>query len=341
MEGKLRSLEEAAAGRVVYSITHAEWGQKLISTAGGNMEINEILQRVLQWALDHGIRLVLIVVLALILLRVTTVVIRRVFDRIAKRREEEEEFRKRAQTLKSSVHFAVTITIVVVAIIMSLRELGVDIAPILAAAGILGLAVGFGAQNLVRDLISGFFILMDNQVRVGDVVEVSGKGGLVEDINLRITTLRDLAGNVHYIRNGDIGVITNMTMGYSRYVFEVGVAYREDVEEVIEVLKQVDEELRADPAFAPDIIEPLEVLGLDQFADSAVIIKARTTTKPIQQWRIGREFNLRLKKAFDRRGIEIPFPHLTVYPGEDKQGQSPPLHVVNDAPGARGLRKPE
>jgi small conductance mechanosensitive channel len=302
------------------------------------MEIGELVQRILEWLLDHGTRLVLILVLALVILRVAKVVIRRMFDRIAQKREKEEEFRKRAQTLKSSVRFVVTITIVIVAIIMALRELGVDIAPIIAAAGILGLAVGFGAQNLVKDLISGFFILMDNQIRVGDVVQLNGNGGLVEDINLRITTLRDLAGNVHYIRNGDIGVVTNMTMGYSRYVFDIGVAYREDVEEVIEVLKQVDEELRADPAFKDDITEPLEILGLDQFADSAVIIKARTTTKPIQQWRVGREFNLRLKKAFDQRGIEIPFPHLTIYPGEDKQGQAPPLHVVNESPGKPGAR---
>ena len=292
------------------------------------MDIAELAQRVLTWLLEHGTRLVLILVLALVLLKVARVVLKRVFDRIGQKKEKEEEFRKRAQTLKSTVHFVLTVGIVIVAVIMGLRELGVDIAPILAAAGILGLAVGFGAQSLVKDLLSGFFILMDNQIRVGDVVEINGKGGLVEDVNLRITVLRDLAGNVHYVPNGTIDVVTNMTMGYSRYVFEVGVAYREDVEEVIEILKAVDAELRADPAFAADIIEPLEVLGLDQFADSAVIIKARTTTRPIQQWRVGREFNLRLKKAFDSRGIEIPFPHLTVYPGEDKNGQAPPLHVV-------------
>lgn len=134
---------------------------------------------------------------------------------------------------------------------------------------------------------------------------------MVENINLRITVLRDQAGNVHYIPTGSIDVVTNMTMGFSRHVFEVGVAYREDVEEVIEVLKQVDEEMRADPAFAEDIIEPQEVLGLDQFTDSAVIIKARTTTKPIRQWRVGREFNLRLKKSLrpPRHRDSIPSPH--------------------------------
>jgi small-conductance mechanosensitive channel len=209
-----------------------------------------------------------------------------------------------------------------------LKKLGVEIGPILAAAGIVGLAVGFGAQSLVKDVISGFFILLEDQIRVGDVVQVSGKGGLVERINLKTTILRDLAGNVHYVPNGNIDVVTNMTKEYSRYVFDIGVAYREDVDEVVEVIREIDGELRNDPAFKDDIIEPIEVLGLDQFADSALIIKARTTTKPIKQWYVAREFNRRLKKKFDERNIEIPFPHITLYMGQDKKGQSAPLHVA-------------
>ncbi|MEE4310243.1 MAG: mechanosensitive ion channel family protein [candidate division KSB1 bacterium] len=187
--------------------------------------------------------------------------------------------------------------------------------------------MGFGAQNLVQDVISGFFILLEDQIRVGDVVQVGGKGGLVEKINLRMTILRDLAGNVHYVRNGMIDIVTNMTKEYSRYVFDIGVAYREDVDEVIRVIKQVDEDLRNDPEFGNDIIEPMEILGLDQFADSAIIIKTRTTTKPIKQWGVAREFNRRLKKRFDEEDIEIPFPHVTLYMGKDKQDQSPPLNV--------------
>jgi small conductance mechanosensitive channel len=214
---------------------------------------------------------------------------------------------------------------------MVMNEIGIAIGPILAAAGIVGLAVGFGAQNLVQDVISGFFILMEDQIRVGDVIQTAGKGGLVEKVNLRMTVLRDLAGNVHFIRNGKIDIVTNMTKDFSRFVFEIGVAYREDVDEVIEVIKKVDEELRNDPAYSHDILEPIEVLGLDQFADSALIIKARTKTVPIQQWRIGREFNRRLKKKFDELNIEIPFPHRTVYMGQDKQGQAPALHVKKDA----------
>jgi moderate conductance mechanosensitive channel len=206
-----------------------------------------------------------------------------------------------------------------------LGKLGVQIGPVIAAAGIVGLAVGFGAQTLVQDIISGFFILLEDQVRVGDVVSLNDKGGLVERITLRMIVLRDLAGNVHFVRNGQINVITNMTKEYSRYVYDVGVAYRENVDEVIAVLKGIDEEMRRDPAFKDDIIAPLEVLGVDKFDSSAVVIKARTTTKPIHQWRVGREFNRRMKMRFDELGIEIPFPHLTLYPGKDKAGNSPSL----------------
>jgi len=211
---------------------------------------------------------------------------------------------------------------------MVLAELKIQIGPVLAAAGVLGVAVGFGAQHLVQDVISGFFILLDDEIRVGDVVRIADRGGLVERVNLRMVVLRDLSGNVHYVRNGKIDIVTNMTKDYSRYVFDIGVAYREEVDEVIEVIKQVDEELRSDPAFGPDILEPIEILGLDQFAESAVIIKARTKTKPIKQWGVAREFNRRLKKRFDEKNIEIPFPHVTLYIGQDKTGHAAPLSVA-------------
>jgi small conductance mechanosensitive channel len=153
-----------------------------------------------------------------------------------------------------------------------------------------------------------------------------------------MVVLRDLSGNVHYVRNGKIDVVTNMTKDYSHYVFDISVAYREDVDEVIRVIRQVDEELRSDPAFGPSILSPIEIFGLDQFAASAIIIKARTKTKPIKQWDVGREFNRRLKKRFDELGIEIPFPHLTLYMGRDKTGQAPPLQVaMEDNASAKGL----
>ena len=290
------------------------------------MDIQNIIDRVVVWLSTSGLRVGLIIILALVALNVASLLSKRILGPLIKE-EFEEEAKKRAQTLNSLIRYIFTVIILAVAIMMILGEFGIEIGPVLAAAGIVGLAVGFGAQHLVQDIISGFFILMDDSIRVGDVVNIAGKGGLVERVNLRVTVLRDLAGNVHYVRNGQIDVVTNMTKEYSHYVFDIGVAYREDVDQVIGLIREVDEGLRADDAFKDDILAPIEVFGLDQFADSAVIIKARTKTKPIKQWSVGREFNRRLKKKFDEKGIEIPFPHITLYMGEDKQGQAPPINV--------------
>ena len=293
------------------------------------MDFNAYLQKGINWLLTSGLHIVIVVVLTLILIRVARILSTRLIAIVIKQKED-PEFQKRTQTLGSIVRTISIITILAVASITVLKELGIEIGPILAAAGIVGLAVGFGAQSLVKDVISGFFMLLEDQIRVGDVVQIAGKGGLVEKINLKTTILRDLAGNVHYVPNGHIDVVTNMTKDFSRYVFDIGVAYRENVDEVIEVIKEVDEELRNDPDYKDDILEPIEILGLDQFADSAVIVKARTTTVPIKQWRVGREFNRRLKKKFDERDIEIPFPHVTLYMGQGKQGQAPPLRIVKE-----------
>lgn len=291
------------------------------------MDLNAYLQKVVDWSLSCGINILLVLILTGIALKGAKVLSTRLIS-VTVRQKEDPEFQKRTRTLGSIIRYVLIIAISIVAAITVLKELGVEIAPILAAAGIVGLAVGFGAQSLVKDVISGFFILLEDQIRVGDVVQVGDKAGLVEKINLKTTILRDLAGNVHYVPNGHIDVVTNMTKDYSRYVFDIGVAYRENVDEVIEVIKEVDEELRSDPDYKDDILEPIEIFGLDQFADSAVIVKARTTTMPIKQWRVAREFNRRLKKRFDERNIEIPFPHVTLYMGQDKQGQSPPLHIL-------------
>jgi len=293
------------------------------------MDINTHIPKIIEWSLSSGIKIALTVILTLVALKVAQTLSNR-FIALVLKHGEDDEFQKRTQTLGSIVRYTLIITILVVGVMIILREIGIEIGPLVAAAGVVGLAVGFGAQSLVKDVISGFFMLLEDQVRVGDVVQIAGKTGIVERINMRTTMLRDLAGNAHYVPNGSIDTVTNMTKEYSRYVFEVGVAYREDIDEVIEVMKEVDEELRNDPHYQDDILEPLEVFGLDQFADSALIIKARTTTKPIKQWTIGREFNRRLKKKFDEKNIEIPFPHVTLYMGQDKQGQAPPLHVETD-----------
>jgi small conductance mechanosensitive channel len=293
------------------------------------MDIDELLKGIWTWTLTSGIQLVIIIILAYAGLKVAKSVSTR-FVKALSRRQEDIEFQKRTETLGSVIRHILTVLILIVASMMALKELGIEIGPILAAAGIVGLAVGFGAQNLVQDVISGFFILLEDQIRVGDVVKVGETGGLVEKVNLRMTILRDLSGNVHYIRNGNIDIVTNMTKEYSRYVFEIGVAYREDVDHVIEVVRQIDEDLRGDPEFSADILEPIEILGLDQFADSAIIIKARYKTLPVQQWRVGREFNRRMKKKFDELNIEIPFPHMTVYMGQDRKGYAPPLNVRSE-----------
>jgi small-conductance mechanosensitive channel len=293
-----------------------------------NFDFQKVLQDAGEWMISSGLRIFLILILTLVAIKACQVFLDRFFQRLFQKRKDEIEIKKRSDTLKAVARQILVIVIFVVALLMVLKELGVDIGPILAAAGVVGIAVGFGAQQLVKDVIQGFFILLDDQIRVGDVVQIAGKGGLVENVNLRMVTLRDLAGNVHFVRNGEITVVTNMTKEYSRYVFDIGVAYRENVDEVIEVIKQVDEDLRKDTTYKNYILEPIEILGLDQFADSAVIIKARTKTRPIQQWAVAREFNRRLKKKFDELNIEIPFPHTTLYMGQGKDGSAPPLNMV-------------
>ncbi|MBW2146025.1 MAG: mechanosensitive ion channel family protein [Deltaproteobacteria bacterium] len=211
--------------------------------------------------------------------------------------------------------------------VIILEQLGVNTGPVLAGAGIVGLAVGFGAQTLVKDILTGCFIILEDSISVGDVVVVKGTGGLVEAVNLRTIKLRDLAGNVHVIPNSQIEMITNMTKEYSRYVLDVGVAYREDVDEVIQVLKEIDEELRRDPAYEQDILQPLEILGVEEFGSSQVTIRTRITTKPIKQWNVGREMRRRIKKRFDELGIEIPFPHMTLYIGDPKHEPPQPLTI--------------
>lgn len=267
-----------------------------------------------------GGRIVLILLIVWIATRVIRGMLRRLEDRlVAKGHAEGEipsETEKRAETLVKLLRQGVIIVIWVMAVLLILRQMGVDITPVLASAGVVGLAVGFGAQNLVRDVIAGFFMILENQVRVGDVAIINGTGGLVEKINFRTIVLRDLGGVVHTFPNGTINTLANMTREWSAFIFEIGVAYKEDTDKVVEVLKQVGAELRQDPIFGPSLHDDVEVFGVEKFADSAVVIKGRIKTLPIKQWEVGREYQRRVKKAFDAAGIEIPFPHLSVYFGE-------------------------
>ncbi len=223
---------------------------------------------------------------------------------------------KRVTTLIGLLRTIALVLLWVLVVVIALDQIGFNVTPILAGAGIIGLAVGFGAQNIVRDLISGFFMVMENQVSVGDVAIVNGTGGLVEALTFRTIVLRDLSGVVHVFPNGTINTLSNMTKVWSAYVIDVGVAYKEDTDRVAAVMRRVAEEMREDPEYRERILEPIEILGVDNFADSAVVIKARLKTRPIQQWNVGREYRRRLKKAFDAEGIEIPFPHRSLYVGE-------------------------
>ena len=244
-----------------------------------------------------------------------------------------DEESKRAETLTRLIRKAVLIGLWIIVALIILKELGVEIAPILAGAGILGLAVGFGAQNLVRDVISGFFFILEDQVRVGDVAVVNGTGGLVEQINFRTIVLRDLEGVVHVFPNGTVSTLSNRTKTWSGYVFDLGVAYKEDTDTVIKIIAQVGEEMMRDPTFGPLMLDAPEIFGVDRFDDSAVAIKGRLKTKPIQQWVVGREFLRRIKYAFDEAGIEIPFPHQTVYFGDaSKPFELKILEAARDRP---------
>ncbi len=248
-----------------------------------------------------------------------------------------QSYSARTRTLMSVIRKALLIALVVVTTLTVLSELGVDIAPLLAGAGVLGLAIGFGAQKLVQDVITGVFILLEDQISEGDVVSVGGKAGLVESVDIRTIRLRDLSGTVHTLPYSAIDSVSNLTKEFSFYIFDVGVAYREDVDYVMAVLQEIGDELKADPEYGPVILEPLEMLGVDAFADSAVVIKARIKTVPIKQWWVGREFNRRMKKRFDDLAIEIPFPHQTLYFGVDKDQNAPPARVRLIARGDRAV----
>ena len=252
-----------------------------------------------------------VLVVAILLRAMVARVLRRFFASIAARAPTVEE-RRRVDTLSKVLRHSTSALIVIVAVMLVLNQIGMSIAPILGAAGVVGIAVGFGAQSLVKDVFSGFFLLVENQIRVGDVVEIAGKSGVVEQLSLRRTTLRSYDGSVHYISNGLITTVTNMSTEFAFAVVDIGVSYREDIDRVYAVMRETADGLRQSGDFGPKIIDDLEIAGVDQWADSAVMIRARIRTQPLDQWSVRREYLKRLKAAFDREDISIPFPHRTV-----------------------------
>jgi len=267
------------------------------------------------WLLSHGVKIIIIVVAAYLLnIIISRIIIRTVrVTVVADETMSEESEKKREDTLIHIFKGAFRIVLLVIAILMILQEGGLEIAPILAGAGIVGLAVGFGAQYLIRDIITGLFIIIENQYRIGDVINIDTTGGLVENITLRMTTLRDLNGTVHHIPHGEIKRVSNLSKNFARVNLDIGISYNSNLEHVIEVINQTGIDLAKDPAYKDFIINPPKFLRVNDFADSAIMIKILGDTKPLKQWEITGELRKRLKIAFDREGIEIPFPQRVIH----------------------------
>ncbi|MGA8051708.1 MAG: mechanosensitive ion channel family protein [Burkholderiales bacterium] len=276
-------------------------------------------------AITHGLRILIILVLAGVLEAIAARLIR-AFRKFMERRDPSQQYR--IKTLGRVFRYVAAVVIWLVAGMLVLGELGISVAPLLATAGVAGIAVGFGAQSLIKDYFNGFFLLLEDQLRQGDVVDLNGPSGAVEEVTLRYVRLRNFDGHVIFVPNGEIKIVKNMTRDFAQAVIEVGVAYREEMDEALDVMRQVGQEMREDPVFGPKIADDAEIIGVEKWGDSAVTIRCRLKViPPIEQWNVRREFLKRLKKAYDARGIEIPFPHVTVYPGQLKDGSAPALRV--------------
>ena len=266
------------------------------------------------WASRTGLRIVALLLMAFVIVRlVSAVIVRAERELDVGTGLDALERKKRAQTIASLGRRTLSGLIWTCAVLIVLRELDVDITPVLAGAGIVGLAVGFGAQTLVRDVITGFFVIVEDQVRVGDVAVVNGTGGLVEQINLRTIVLRDMEGVVHVIPNGEIKTLANRTKDFAFYVIDLGVEYDADMDEVAALVRDAGGELQQDPKYGPSILEPVEIIGVDDFKESSVTLKFRIKTVPLKQWEVGRELRRRIKILMDARGLRIPYPQLQVH----------------------------
>jgi small-conductance mechanosensitive channel len=277
--------------------------------AGLRPTIGVTLRTIGAWIFGSGLKVLVITLFAFALIRATTLLVQRFEYEVTQGTGLDAlERAKRARTLGAVVSKVATVLVISIAILMILREFRLDITPVLTGAGIAGLAVGFGAQTLVRDVISGFFLILEDQVRVGDVAAINGVGGLIEQINLRTIVLRDSEGTVHVFPNGSINTLANRSKDFSYYVIDLGVSYRDDPDRVAAILRDVGADLQRDPQFGPFILEPLEVLGIDAFADWSIQLKLRIKTVPLKQWDVGRELRKRIRRALDQHGMEIPFP---------------------------------
>ena len=280
------------------------------------VDIQNIIQAMIPWLMNHGIKIIAILIGSSIFIRVIKVFIEKGVRKLIKpdqvTKDPEAEV-KRENTLIRIFSSTVSVLVWAVAFMMVLTEFGINAGPLIAGAGIMGVAIGFGAQYMIRDFLAGLFIMLENQYRVGDVIKVAGIGGKVEDITLRKTVLRDIDGVVHHVPNGEIKVASNKSQEFSRVHLKIGVAYKEDIDRVSSVLNQVCKKMAEDEQWKEKITKAPEVVGVDDFADSAVIIKILGDTLPLEQWGVARELRKRIKIAFDKENIEIPFPQISVW----------------------------
>lgn len=315
---ELQTQRSALQREALHANDDLEQKQKEVSGAEGEvlrLQNPFSLHNTMQWALDHLPKIGIILLAMLAIRWVTRVSSKRVISVMVMRssRGTMQEREDRAKTLLSVFRNALSIIVTIGGVLMIFDELGVAIAPLMGGAAIFGLAVAFGAQNLIRDYFYGFVILIENQYKLNDVLKIGDLSGQVEQITLRMTVLRDAEGNVHFIPNGKIDSVTNMTHGWSRAIIEVGIAYKENADFVMQILTELAFELKQDTMFGPFIIDDPEMLGVDSLGDSAVTLKLMIKTRTFKQWQVKREMLRRIKRRFDELGIEIPYPHRTVF----------------------------
>jgi len=280
-----------------------------------------ILNRSLDWVIDHGLRILLIIAGTYLVLYLIRLLSKRIvaYSRKVERDQDQGEREKRTETLVHIFDTTGKVFITIIAIFMVMKELGMDITPLLTGAGIAGLALGFGAQSLVKDFLSGFFILIENQFMVCDVVRIGEFTGVVERISLRTVVLRDLEGNIHVIPNGEVKAVTNMSYEWSRAVVDINVSYREDITRVMTILEQVGNSLMNDKELKGAILEKPDIAGINNFGDTQVNLQMLVKTLPLKQWDVGRELRMRIKSAFDREGIELSVTQRMMITRNDKR----------------------
>ena len=296
----------------------------MLDAIGLPLELGESRVAMRRWIISSGFKVAVILLISSLILRISRTTTDRLEQELAASGDLDViERTRRAQTIGRLVQSLIAVLVSTIALLMVLRELGVDIMPMLTGAGIVGVALGFGSQYLVRDVIAGFFLILENQVSVGDSAVVNGIGGTIESVNLRTITLRDGEGTVHTFQNGAIATLANRSKDYAYYVIDVNVLYEQNTDQVVAVLKDVGAELAGDPGFKDYILEPLEVLGVDAFLDAKVTIKIRIKTKPLKQWDVGRELRRRIMIALERNNIAMqPSPmQVLLRPVKDKTAQ--------------------